>query len=293
VRKGSPSDKLKGNVSQQKGIYPLKRLGQHFLRDPSIIEKIVALSCWRESDAVLEVGPGPGALTLPLARRVRHVVAVEKDPRMVAILAERLSREGIRNVSLIQADILRFDLENAGPADEKLQVAGNLPYNISSPFLEKLVEGGRRIGRAVLMLQSEFAERLTASPGTKAYGALTLWVRYHAGARRLLRVAPAAFHPRPRVDSMVLELDFERPHPHRASDDQALKRVLKAAFAHRRKTLPNSFTSSRLWKDPDAILTALEACRISPRSRAEVLELEDFLCLTSALELTKGSGDAN
>lgn len=275
-------------------VYPKKRLGQHFLRDPSLTQKIVNLSRWKGSDFVVEVGPGLGALTLPLSNCVRHVVAVEKDAQLAAVLAERLAREGVNNVTLINEDILRYAFRGTGIDQmDKIHVAGNLPFNISSPFLEKLVASSDCIGRAVLMFQAEFAERLAASPGTKSYGALTVWLRYHATCRRLLRVPAAAFHPRPKVDSVVLEIDFERPYPRRARDDKALRRVLKAAFSHRRKTLLNSLQASGLCTEPEAILKALAGCGIDPRTRAERLDLEAFLCLAMAQELTNIPVDAS
>lgn len=276
---------------REETVHPNKRLGQHFLRDPSLVRKIVDLSRWKPSDCVIEVGPGLGALTLALSRRVRRVIAVEKDARLVTILAERLEREGVSNVTLVNEDILRYPLR--GPGTEpfrRVHVAGNLPYNISSPFLERLLTAREDIGRAVVMLQAEFADRLSAVPGTKAYGGLTVWLRYHATCKRLLGIPASAFRPRPRVDSVLLEIDLERPHPTRAPDDDALRRVLKAAFSHRRKTVLNSLRASGLWPDPGAILKALAGCGIDPKIRAEQLGLEAFLCLSSARELTETPG---
>lgn len=276
------------SLNQGTSFRPQKRLGQHFLSDRGAIKEIVERSGLVPSDAVLEVGPGMGAITLPTARRVRRLVAVEKDARLAEILEKKLIRAGIDNVELINEDILKFDFGRVvAGGSERMQVIGNLPYNISSPFLEKLVENREKTARAVLMLQLELAKRLTAEPGGKDYGALTVWVRYHAAASVLRKVPKEAFYPRPKVDSMVLKLDFLRPFPDRASDDRWFKHVVKAAFAHRRKTLLNSLSASL--GDRDALAEALDRCGIDPRRRAETLGMDEYLRLTSALSGRLGS----
>ncbi|MCP4669282.1 MAG: methyltransferase domain-containing protein, partial [Deltaproteobacteria bacterium] len=146
---------------------PKKRLGQHFLTANWAIHDIIALARFRASDVVLEIGPGKGALTLPLARSVSHVVAVEKDTSLINLLKKKLRGSGITNVTLVNEDILRWDFNHIKAlSTEKIQVIGNLPYNISSPFLEKLIENRKLVGRAVLMFQLEVAKRIAASPGT-------------------------------------------------------------------------------------------------------------------------------
>lgn len=240
---------------------------------------------------VLEIGPGQGALTLPLARSVGHVVAVEKDARLAEFLEEKLSRAGISNVTLVNRDILKWEFnEISNSSSAKIQVIGNLPYNISSPFLEKLVENRGLVSRAVLMFQLEVARRLTASPGSKAYGAMTLLVRYHAKPTAFFEVPAEAFFPRPKVNSMVLELDFERPYPKRAVHDVDLKRVVKGAFAHRRKTLLNSLKGAFSSWNPEMLLEAMKKCGIDPGTRAETLGMDEFLCLGTALALTNELG---
>jgi 16S rRNA (adenine1518-N6/adenine1519-N6)-dimethyltransferase len=276
-----------GPIKKRTGPRPNKRLGQHFLVDRGIIEGIISRAGFQTSDMVLEIGPGQGALTFPLARSVGHVVAVEKDTRLAGLLEEKLSRAGIANVTLINRDILKWDFnEISNHSSAKIQVIGNLPYNISSPFLEKLVENRNLVSRAVLMFQLEVARRLTASPGSKAYGAMTLTVRYHAKPTAFFEVSAEAFFPRPKVNSMVLELDFERPYPKRAVHDGDLKRVVRGAFAHRRKTLLNSLKGFFPSWNPEMILEAMKKCGIDPGTRAETLDMDDFLCLGTALALT-------
>jgi len=263
---------------------PKKRLGQHFLRQEGIIHEIISRAGFSATSQILEVGAGLGALTIPLARSVGHVYAVEKDSSLVERLARELLRKGIHNVTLQNQDILKTDFgELPVPCGERLGVIGNLPYNISSPFLEKLIGNRSRVFKAVLMFQMEVARRLTASPGNRDYGALTVMVQYHASLTPLLEVSPEAFYPVPKVKSMVVALDFERPHPRRANDEETLKRVVRGAFAHRRKTLLNSFRGSLHALSTETLLEAFGACRIDPRQRAETLSLDDFLCLSSRL----------
>ena len=274
------------------GFRPKKRLGQHFLLDSGIAEKILARARFELSDLVLEIGPGRGALTLPLARTVAQVVAVEKDPCLVELLQKRLSASGINNVTLVNDDILSVDFRKIAPSSsKKIHVLGNLPYNITSPVLSKLTGNRRLIARAVLMLQLEVAARLTASPGGKTYGAITLLVRYHAKPTPLFEVSKGAFSPRPKVDSMVIELNFDQPYPCRDVDPEDFKRVVRGGFAHRRKTLLNSFKSSFPPWTREILVNTMKDCDIDPKRRAETLTMDEFLCLASALRIDKGSGN--
>ncbi len=272
------------NVNKVEAFRPKKRLAQHFLKDPGLIQKIIDQSRFDEMDVVLEVGPGLGALTLPLANRVRKIIAVEKDAHLVEILGRKLVGRGIDNVSLINQDILAFDFRTLEhPVKEKIQVVGNLPYNISSPLLEKLMTHRALFGRAVLMFQAELGRRLLAVPGNRAYGAITVALKYFAEVSPMVEAPKEAFFPRPKVDSLVLQLDFANPHPRRADDEKHFRRVVKAAFAQKRKTLLNSLSTGLTEYQKEDILKVLELCRLAPRRRAETLELDDFLYLSAAL----------
>ena len=266
------------------GFRPKKRLGQHFLKEKGFVHDIISRAGFSESDPVLEIGAGLGALTLPLAKVVHHLSAVEKDEELKERLMGKLSREGIHNVTIIHGDILKLDFaETLAPIGEKINFIGNLPYNISSPLLEKLIQNRTLVKRAVLMFQFELARRLIASPGSKAYGALTVLIQYHARISPLLEVPRSAFYPRPKVDAMVLELDFEQPHPRKAGDEAGFQRIVKGAFAYRRKTLLNSFTGMFSSSGKKEVLKALDQCGIDPGKRAETLTIDDFLCLTTVM----------
>lgn len=267
------------------GVRPRKKLGQHFLRDRAVIQAIIEKAGFGPDSHVLEVGAGLGALTLPLSRSVAWVYAVEKDGRLVERLEAMFQREAVLNVSVIHRDILRLEpSELLIPSGQKLEVIGNLPYNISTPLLERLIEDRTCYSRAVLMFQHEVGRRMIASPGSREYGALSVLIQYYAKVSSLLQVSREAFYPRPAVHSMVLGIDFEKPYPARAEDEENLKKVVRAAFSHRRKTLLNSLKGSACSFPAEVLLKAFRECNIDPGKRAETLHMDDFLCLSSRLK---------
>ncbi len=280
-----------GSTKPVEPFRPKKRLGQNFLVDRFISDKIISFSGFTHEDTILEIGPGKGALTLPLAGKVKHVVAVEKDGQLVDWLNNRLHQDGFNNVTLLHEDILKVDWQTLKKYFEgRIPVIGNLPYNISSPVLEKMCRHSQWMGQAILMFQKEVADRLTATPGGKTYGALTLLVQYHAEAFSVLKVLKGSFFPVPKVDSMVVSLDFERPYPQRGGHEAVFKKVVKGAFSHRRKTVLNSLKGAFRDQSRESLLSALAACGIDPGKRAEVLHMADFLRLSSLLAIDNGVG---
>jgi len=275
-------------VGREQRFRPKKRLSQHFLQDTGIIHEIIAQAGFDESDHVFEIGAGLGALTLPLSKVVRHITTIEKDAQLADMLGKRLSHAGVDNVDLINDDILAFDLSKVIDLSlKKIKIIGNLPYNISSPLLEKFIKNRNLVSRAILMFQYEFARRLVAPPGNKEYGAMTVLIQYHASLTPLIDVPKEAFYPKPKVDSMVLELDLDSPHPRRTEDEETFQMVVKGAFAHRRKTLLNSLKGTLSSRSINEIVAALDRCDIDPTKRAENLDIDDFLCLTSQLTSTQ------
>lgn len=266
------------------GFKPNKRLGQHFINDKGIIDQIIEKARFQLTHTVLEIGPGLGALTIPLAKHVGRVIAVEKDIYLASVLGERLAAAGLDNVTILNDDILKLDFHDIpGIAEGPFHVVGNLPYNISSPLLERLLLYRDVIQKAVLMFQAEFGQRLVASPGTKAYGAITVFIQYHAQIRPLLHVPKEVFYPKPKIDSIVLAFDMSRPHPRKADDEAFFKMVVKGAFAQRRKTILNSLKGSLLNYSVDEISSALQKCSIDNGLRAEALGIDEFICLASVL----------
>ncbi len=253
-----------------------RRFGQHFLA-PAWADKVVAAIAARPSDHFLEIGPGPGILTSRLAARARGVTAIEIDRD----LAAGLSNTAPRNVTVIVGDILDFDLGpllSTGP----LRVAGNLPYNISSPILFKLLSASRLstdLVDATVMLQREVADRLIARPGTKDYGVLTIFTALQADVTRLLTLPPGAFRPPPKVQSAVVRLAF-RPSALPEGAEEPFERMVRTMFMQRRKTLSNALRPFGDAAGLDAV-TALRAAGIDPVRRPETLSQADLLSLNS------------
>jgi 16S rRNA (adenine1518-N6/adenine1519-N6)-dimethyltransferase len=252
---------------------PKKALGQHFLVDRNLLGVIGRLAALDPSDVVLEIGPGTGILTRYLAERARLVHAVELDRSLEGPLAEELA--GTTNVRLVFADALDLDYSLLDPAPGKL--VANLPYNVATPVVAESIGGIPSLERWCVMVQREVAERFFASPGTKAYGAVSVVLQLHARRVGFHSVPPTAFRPKPRVESAIVA--FERiPGPQLSS----LKPVVEAAFAHRRKTLANSLAHAGLASRHDAV-GALAAVGKAPSVRAEELEPEEFVALAESL----------
>jgi len=265
-------------------VYPRKQLGQNFLEDPAVSDMIVRRSGFSAEDTVLEIGAGLGALTIPLANRVKKVYAVEKDRRLIGLLRSELLANRLSNVELVEEDILRVNTHALAEAcHRRITVIGNLPYSISSQILVKLIAERASIDRAVLMFQRELAQRLAAEAGSKDYGRLTVMLRYCAQMRSLADVSAKVFFPRPRIDSRVLEITFCGVRGCPATNEDLLLGVIKAAFSKRRKTLKNALTNSPLPFPPDTILEALTASDIDPVRRAETLSVEEFVALSNRL----------
>jgi len=249
-----------------------------------MIDKIIAQARFTDTDVAIEVGAGLGALTIPMLARVSHVVAVEKDPLLIAILEERLPLKEKEKITLVAEDMLKLPLKKIYDTfNQKLKILGNLPYNISSPFLKKLMDNRSCIKTAILMFQYEFAQRLAAGPKKKEYGALSVITQYCARVSPLMKIKRELFYPKPKVDSMVVEIDFEKPYPSQAEDDLLFQRIVKAAFSHRRKTILNSLERGLAPVSKQMLEEALEKCHINPKRRAETLTIDEYIGLTSTL----------
>ena len=258
-----------------------KRLGQHYLVDASIIQRIVDRCDLSPNDVVVEIGPGLGALTEPLVASAGRVIAVEIDPRACSLLAKRLEplvTEG--RLTIRCQDILEFSWDGL----KEVTVVGAIPYHITSPILVSLCEASPAIRRAILIMQEEVAQRLLAKPGTKSYGRLSILVQYGWDASRLLAVPRRAFFPQPRVDSICLQLT-RRQHPLVAvRDEPRFFGMVKAAFSHRRKTLVNCLTSDadlQIARPQAEVLLRRVGLPVSVRG--ETLSLAQFASLANAI----------
>ncbi|QTA90730.1 16S rRNA (adenine(1518)-N(6)/adenine(1519)-N(6))-dimethyltransferase RsmA [Desulfonema magnum] len=265
-------------------LYPKKQLGQNFLSDPSTAEMIVARSRILPEDVVLEIGAGLGALTMPAARAAQKVYAVDKDHQLIELLKTELLANRLSNVVLMEKDILKLDIEAlAETAAGKFIVMGNLPYNISSQILVRLIRSRTIVTRAILMFQKELAERLMAGPGCKDYGRLTVMLRYCSDIKSLAHIRASLFYPKPKVDSQVIQIKFKDAPEYRADDEEMLFKVVKAAFGKRRKTLRNALAGSELHIDAKIAAGTLGNAGIDPMRRAETLDVEEFVRLSNCL----------
>lgn len=258
-----------------------RRFGQHFLQ-PEWASKVLAAIAPESGDTFLEIGPGTGALTVHLAARARQVVAVEIDRDLAADLTKRLPA----NAQVVTGDVLDADLAASLPAGAtRVRIAGNLPYNVSSPILRRLFalhESDGRVVDATLMLQREVAERITARPGTREYGVLSVAARRHAEVERLLELPPGAFRPAPRVHSSLIRLRFRQGDDRIAVPDQ-FDALVRTVFAQRRKRLSNAL---RPFADAAGTTAAAALARagIDAARRPETLSLAEFVGLAEAVE---------
>jgi 16S rRNA (adenine1518-N6/adenine1519-N6)-dimethyltransferase len=261
-----------------------KALGQNFLTDLSTAAVIVEKSHLESEDVVLEIGAGLGALTIPVAKAVRNVYAVEKDSNLIPILEKELDSFQITNVTILNENILNFDLQELfQKSKKKFIVMGNLPYNISSQVLVYLIQNRHCVNYAILMFQKELAERISALPGGKAYGRLSVVLQYCATIKNLMDIKSAVFFPRPKVDSSVIEARFHDQLLFPALDEKFFFNVVKAAFGKRRKTLKNALLQSQLRLNSEEILSGLEISGIDHFRRAETLSVEEFVNLSNTL----------
>jgi 16S rRNA (adenine1518-N6/adenine1519-N6)-dimethyltransferase len=268
-------------ILSKHGLAPSKERGQNFLSDPNVAAKVVDAIAPGPDEVVVEVGPGFGAITLGLAERAKRVVAVEYDGGIAR--AFRAEHGDVPRVTLMEGDALDLDIEAV--ADEQrvpgVVIAGNLPYNLTSPVLRMIMDGGALVQRAVLMVQREVADRLTAAPGTQDYSALSAVLGFHAEVSTLFRVRRTCFYPRPAVDSSVVRI-VPLGAGARLADPGSFSRVVHAAFGKRRKMLRRALEELLLDAGSTADELAAES-GVDLERRGETLSIEEFETLALAL----------
>jgi 16S rRNA (adenine1518-N6/adenine1519-N6)-dimethyltransferase len=245
-------------------VKPIKRFGQNFLQDNNIVRKIAEVINWEAKDKIIEIGPGLGALTKLLAESGAEVIAIEIDKKLIESLNVNFPQ-----VKIINQDFLKIDLSEFNSND--LRIVGNIPYNITSPIIFKLIENHNIIRDAVFMVQYEVAKRMTAKKGTKDYGILAVLLNYFAKPEFCFKVSPNVFYPKPKVYSAVVKIEFKKNIDE--SLDKTFIQIVKAAFGKRRKTLKNSLSNS--------IFAQLNfsGCEVDLSLRAEQLDVTDFIKL--------------
>jgi len=254
------------------GIRPHKRLGQHFLIDPVVIEQMIAAARIGPEATILEIGPGLGALSDKLAELAARLYLVEVDTVLANRLRERFAKNN--RVQVITADFLTLDLSSAFP-EPVIHVVASLPYNVATPILFRLLDHRHRFPEVTVMIQKEVAERLSAAPGTKAYGVPSVLTQLYATVTTVGTVGPRSFFPAPKVESQIVRLVFQEAPRIAVQNEKVFRRVVKAAFAQRRKTLRNALRAAG-YSDLDA---AAERTGIDLQRRGETLSLEEFAAL--------------
>lgn len=277
--------KLKNNTHKKPLFYimstlrPRKRFGQHFLQDPSVIENIIhaIVSNLPANCQLVEIGPGKGALTIPLLKQVDSLFVIELDRDLVDYLQQQVISDKLH---IYQADALDFDFKKCLLNHDSLQIIGNLPYNISTPLLFHLLNYAANIEKMVFMLQKEVVERMIAEPNSSAYGRLSVMLQYHCEIVKLFDVPATAFNPPPKVESSIVVLLPYRTPPVPVDSLKDLATIVSHAFSQRRKTLRNSLKN---------VMTAeaMQNLQIDPQARAETLPLSDFVHLANCYSQSK------
>ncbi|MBI2381339.1 MAG: 16S rRNA (adenine(1518)-N(6)/adenine(1519)-N(6))-dimethyltransferase RsmA [Gammaproteobacteria bacterium] len=251
-----------------------KRFGQNFLHDPKVIARIVTAIDPKPGQRLVEIGPGMGAISLPVLAKSQRLEVVELDRDLIPRLKE--AAEGKGELVVHAADALKFDFSTLAEEPASLRIIGNLPYNISTPLIFHLLESVTKIRDMHFMLQKEVVERMAAGPGDEAYGRLSVMLQYWCEVEFLFLVGPGAFKPAPKVDSAIVRLTPHAVLPHPARDPALLERLIATAFNQRRKTLRNTLkehVSEAQWQE----------LGIDPVRRAETLELKDFVAIANLL----------
>ena len=270
-------------VLEKNGFHFSRALGQNFLINPSVCPRMAALSGAADCAGAVEVGPGIGVLTWELSQVAKKVVSIELDKRLLPVLDETLA--DCDNVKILNADVMKLDLrrmiEEEFPGGE-VAVCANLPYYITSPVIMRLLEERLPVTSITVMVQKEAAERLCAHPGERACGAVSAAVWYYAEPEILFQVSRGSFMPAPNVDSAVIRLRIRKTPPVEVADEPFFFRVVRAAFAQRRKTAVNSIANT-LGRSKQAVAAAFDAAGVPQNARAEALTLEDFAALAAGL----------
>ncbi len=275
------SPKIIREILSERKLAPRKSLGQNFLIDSNILAKIAEAGLIKSGDLVLEIGPGLGALTEILLEQARTVMAVEYDRGLVSILEERFKSFG--NLKLFKQDIMEVDLHQLVKGYESgLKVVANLPYYITTPLIFKLVESGIKWERMVFLVQKEVAQRISASPGTKEYGALTVMLNFYGKVEKIGNVSRTVFYPEPDVDSAIVRIT-----PYQTPEVQflypRLSKVVQAAFQQRRKTILNALGSTGFFQSKEELGVFLAGHGIDPNRRGETLSVNEFQIITEGL----------
>lgn len=259
---------------QSSKFFPKKSFGQNFLTNLHVRDRILTACELKKEDIVLEIGPGKGVLTKEIVQAVDGVYAVEKDRQLVDYLRQNISSPSL---NIIQADFLKFALEEL---PDNLKLVGNLPYNIASPIIEKIITSRRKFRDVYIMLQLEHGLRVCASKGNKDYGSFSCFVQYYANPTILFKINNSSFYPKPKVQSCFVHITFPSAPKYQVQDEDLLFKVIRTAFQQRRKTIRNSLSSLM---PKNHLIQLLNDLKLKETFRAENLDLSDFVSITNYL----------
>jgi len=264
------------------GMVPKKGLGQHFLIDRNILNKIIRTAQIEKEDVVLEIGPGLGEMTIGLSKKAKKVIAIEIDPKLVEILKKKVM--GYPNVEVVKGDILKVDFNKLLSQEKNpAKVVANLPYQISTPLIFRFIELRHLFSTLTLMLQKEVGERMVAPPGGKEYGPLSIFVQLVSDLTIRFFVKPPAFFPPPKVESAVIHMAWKENSMVEVKDEEWFKKIVRGCFSYRRKTLINALKHSDL-PLPDDIEPRIKEIGIDHRRRPETLSIQEFVNLAEILK---------
>jgi len=267
------------NIWREKGFRPTKRMGQNFLFDGNIRNKLLSFLGKDDDGVIVEIGPGFGAMTFALSEKCRSLIVIEKDRKICEIMLPIIDQ--YPKIDLIQSDIMKVDLSRFAEKDKNITVYGNIPYNISTPLIEKVINGRSYINNVYFVMQEEVVDRIIAEPGTKDYGSLSCYVQYYTRPKKLMRIKKNSFHPAPKVESAMLKLEISVTPTIEVVDEELFFEIIHKAFGQRRKKAINPLISSfspRINKEEWE--KCFSDCGIDIMSRAENLSLEHYAQLT-------------
>ncbi|HNX90710.1 MAG TPA: 16S rRNA (adenine(1518)-N(6)/adenine(1519)-N(6))-dimethyltransferase RsmA [Candidatus Omnitrophota bacterium] len=260
---------------EQYGYRPDKRLGQNFLSDKNVRDNIVDALLLDRDTTVIEIGPGFGVMTFDIAKKCKELYAVEKDERISDIMESVFEQAG--NIKLTRGDILATDIMRFVPSNGKILVFGNIPYYITTPIIEKIIENRKSISRAYLLTQDEFASRIVSPPGSKQYGSISCFVQFYTKAKKVFKVSKNCFYPRPQVDSALLSLEILQESPVKVKDEDLMFAIIRKSFTQRRKKISNTLPHGEfLGIEKGRWNEILETAGVDAGARPEVLSLQDY-----------------
>lgn len=275
-------------ILRKHGITANKKLGQNFLIDPSVVDRITEIADIRKEDLVIEIGPGLGTLTKQLLKKAKKVIAIELDERMITLLQERFFMNS--NFEILHQDVLKVNLSELIQKEKKenniptVKIVANLPYYITTPILMKLLEEKLEIESITVMIQKEVADRLCSTPGEKLAGAITYRVYDYAMAEKVFTVPSQSFLPQPEVESEVIKLIIRENPLVQVKNEKKLFELIKASFMQRRKTLANGLINMNMLKNKEEVYQMFETLQIDPKVRGENLTLEQFAKMADYIE---------